>query len=132
MLFLINGKLALLTLIPVPFVVFASTLFSKKVAPLFRINQQVLGELNGVLQDNLSGMREIQTFAQEQTEHEKMVKQCQRYSKVNIRANYAAALYHPGVEFLTSLGTVIVVGFGGYMASRGGWRWRTLLGLSCT
>ena len=120
MLFLINGKLALLTLIPVPFVVFASTLFSTKVATLFRINQQVLGELNGVLQDNLSGMREIQTFAQEQTEHEKMVKQCQRYSKVNIRANYAAALYHPGVEFLTSLGTVIVVGFGGYMASRGG------------
>lgn len=119
MLFVINPTLALLTLIPVPFVIGVSTLFSKKVAPMFQINQRVLGHLNGVLQDNLSGMKEIQTFAQEQTEHDKMVEECKVYSRVNIRANFAAALYHPGVEFLTSLGTVIVVGLGGYMALKG-------------
>ena len=65
MLFCINWQLALLTLIPVPLVVLVGGQFSKRVAPLFRINQQVLGELNGVLQDNLSGMKEIQTFGQE-------------------------------------------------------------------
>ena len=119
MLFVINPVLALLTLIPVPFVLAASTLFSKKVAPMFQVNQRVLGRLNGVLQDKLSGMREIQAFAQEDAEHEKMAGECKLYSQVNIRANFAAALYHPGVEFLTSLGTVIVVGLGGWMASRG-------------
>ncbi len=119
MLFVINPVLALLTLIPVPFVLAASTLFSKKVAPMFQVNQRVLGRLNGVLQDKLSGMREIQAFAQEEAEHEKMTEECKLYSRVNIRANFAAALYHPGVEFLTSLGTVIVVGLGGWMASRG-------------
>ena len=118
MLFRINVPLAALTLLPVPLIVFISTLYSKKVAPLFRINQQVLGELNGVLQDNLSGMKEIQTFGQEGTEHEKMVKRCKRYSEVNIRANFANAFFNPAVEFLTSLGTVIVVGLGGFMASR--------------
>ena len=119
MLFVINPVLALLTLIPVPFVLAASTLFSKKVAPMFQVNQRVLGRLNGVLQDKLSGMREIQAFAQEDAEHEKMAGECKLYSQVNIRANFAAALYHPGVEFLTALGTVIVVGLGGWMASRG-------------
>ncbi len=119
MLFVINPVLALLTLIPVPFVLAASTLFSKKVAPMFQVNQRVLGRLNGVLQDKLSGMREIQVFAQEDAEHEKMAGECKLYSQVNIRANFAAALYHPGVEFLTALGTVIVVGLGGWMASRG-------------
>ncbi|MGI5855688.1 MAG: ABC transporter ATP-binding protein [Candidatus Merdivicinus sp.] len=119
MLFVINPVLALLTLIPVPFVLAASTLFSKKVAPMFQVNQRVLGRLNGVLQDKLSGMREIQAFAQEDAEHEKMARECSLYSRVNIRANFAAALYHPGVEFLTALGTVIVVGLGGWMASRG-------------
>lgn len=119
MLFVINPVLALLTLIPVPFVLAASTLFSKKVAPMFQVNQRVLGRLNGVLQDKLSGMREIQAFAQEDAEHEKMARECNLYSRVNIRANFAAALYHPGVEFLTALGTVIVVGLGGWMASRG-------------
>ena len=118
MLFCINWQLALLTLIPVPLVVLVGGQFSKRVAPLFRINQQVLGELNGVLQDNLSGMKEIQTFGQEGTEHEKMVKRCKRYSEVNIRANFANAFFNPAVEVLTSLGTVIVVGLGGFMASR--------------
>lgn len=118
MLFFINWQLALLTLIPVPLVVLVGGQFSKRVAPLFRINQQVLGELNGVLQDNLSGMKEIQTFSQEKKEHEKMVKRCKRYSDVNIRANFANAFFNPGIEFLTSLGTVIVVGIGGWMASQ--------------
>ncbi len=119
MLFVINPLLALLTLIPVPFVLWASTLFSRKVAPMFRVNQRVLGHLNGVLQDNLSGMKEIQTFAQEKNVHNRMVEECKEYSRVNIRANFAAALYHPGVELLTSLGMIIVVGLGGYMAFQG-------------
>jgi len=44
---------------------------------------------------------------------------CRHYSDVNIRANYANALFHPGIEFLTSLGTVIVVGIGGYLSMKG-------------
>ena len=119
MLFLINPTLALLTMIPVPFVIIVSKQFSKKVMPLFRTNQRVLGELNGTLQDNLSGMKEIQTFAQEDSERDKMAGQCDIYSEVNIKANFANAMYHPGVELLTSLGTVMVVGIGGMMASNG-------------
>lgn len=119
MLFIINPHLALLTLIPVPFVIWIGSFFSKKVAPLFRINQQVLGELNGVTQDNLSGMKEIQAFGQEQREHNKMEKYRKLYADVNIRANFANAFFHPSVEFITSMGTVIVVGLGGYLAMRG-------------
>lgn len=119
MLFVINPMLALFTLIPVPFVVVVGSLFSKKVAPLFRINQQVLGELNGVTQDNLSGMKEIQAFGQEEREHQKMDGYREKYAACNIKANFASGLFHPGVEFLTSLGTVIVVGLGGLMAMQG-------------
>jgi len=119
MIFMIDPFLALLTLIPVPFVVFVSSFFSKKVAPLFRINQEVLGDLNGVLQDNLSGMKEIQAFGKEKYEYGKMLKNTDYYSFVNIRANKANAIFHPSVEFLTSLGTVIVVGVGGVLAMNG-------------
>ena len=119
MLFRINWFLAVLTLIPVPLIVFISTFYSKKVAPLFRINQQVLGEINGALQDNLSGMKEIQAFGQEEAEHIRMDAYRRRYAEVNIRANFANGLFHPGVEFLTSLGTAVVVGLGGYLAMGG-------------
>ena len=119
MLFRIHVTLALITMIPVPFIIYASTFYSKKVAPLFRINQQVLGELNGVLQDNLSGMKEIQAFGQEMKEHLRMDKLRKRYEEVNIRANFVNGAFHPGIEFLTSMGTVVVVGLGGYLATKG-------------
>ena len=119
MLFRINWMLALITLIPVPFIIYASTFYSKKVAPLFRINQQVLGELNGALQDNLSGMKEIQAFSQEMKEHLRMDKLRKRYEEVNIRANFVNGIFHPGIEFLTSMGTVVIIGIGGYLAVRG-------------
>jgi len=48
-----------------------------------------------------------------------MLELCKHYSYVNIRANYANAVFQPGVEFLVSLGTVVLVGIGGYMAMRG-------------
>ena len=119
LIFTINPVLAAIALIPVPIVFWAGTFFSKKVAPLFKINQEVLGNINAVTQDNLSGMKEIQAFGQEDRELEKMLKLCKHYSDVNIRANYANAFFHPGIEFLTSMGTVIVVGIGGYLAMQG-------------
>ena len=119
MLFIVNPRLAALTMIPVPFVIFVSIMFSKWVAPLFRTNARVLGELSGMLQDNLSGMREIKAFAREERVHRTVADKCVYYSGVNIRANFANAVYHPGVELLTSLGTLIVVGIGGYMSMRG-------------
>ena len=48
MMFTINVRLALITLIPVPFVILASVAYSKIVAPMFRLNSRVYGELSGV------------------------------------------------------------------------------------
>lgn len=119
MIFRINPLLALYTLIPVPFILLLSRLFTKKVAPLFKINQEVLAGLNGHTQDNLSGMKEIQAFGKEGKESLGMKDYCRHYSFVNIRANFYNAMYHPAVEFITSIGTVIVMGAGGYFVMRG-------------
>lgn len=119
MIFRINPLLALYTLIPVPFILLLSRLFTKKVAPLFKINQEVLAGLNGHTQDNLSGMKEIQAFGKEGRESLGMKDYCRHYSFVNIRANFYNAMYHPAVEFITSIGTVIVMGAGGYFVMRG-------------
>jgi ATP-binding cassette subfamily B protein len=111
--FIINPLLAALTLIPVPVVLYISTQFSKRVVPLFNINARVLGELSGNVQEHLSCLREIQAFGREKYEHERMQDACKHYSYVNIRANYANAVFQPSVEFFTSLGTAFVLGFGG-------------------
>ena len=118
MIFTINPVLAALTLVPVPFVFYVSTFFSKKIAPMFRRNQEVLGEVNAEMQDNLSGIKEIQAFAKEDTERDKMREECRRYATVNIKANFANAIFNPSLEFLTCMGTVIVMGVGGVLALR--------------
>ena len=61
----INLKLALITCAPIPLILVSGVIFAKKVRPFFRISQKKMGELNGKLQDNLSGIHEIQSFGRE-------------------------------------------------------------------
>ena len=119
MIFTINPMLAAFTLLPVPFIFILSRIFITRVAPLFKINQEVLAGLNARTQDNLSGMKEIQAFGKERAESLSMKEYCKKYIYVNVRANFYMAMYHPSVEFMTSIGTVIVLGVGGVLAMGG-------------
>lgn len=115
-LFFINAYLALFTLIPIPFLAFGGWFFAKKIQPNFRKAQSTLAELNATLQDNISGMKEIQAFNQQTREKKKVQKKAQGYSDAVLRALRLSAVFHPSVEAVSALGTVIVVGLGGWMA----------------
>ena len=78
-----------------------------------------MAELNAVLQDNLSGMREIQVFNQQSREKSRVENRARNYTTAILRGLHLSAIYHPAVEALTAFGTVIVVGFGGYLALNG-------------
>lgn len=118
MIFTINPILAAISLIPIPLILFVSMKFSGKVHALFKRNQEVLADVNGKVQDNISGIREIQSFGREAEEYMSMKEYCKYYSYVNIRANFAAAIFHPTIEFLTSVGSVLVMGIGGTLAMK--------------
>ena len=91
-------------------------IFAKKVRAYFRVNQQKVGELNDKLQDNLSGTHEIQAFGREEYETGKIREKNSEQVKAMLQALKASAIFHPSVEFVSSLGTILVVGFGGYLA----------------
>ena len=115
-LFSINARLALITCIPVPFILFSGWVFSSKVRPNFRKMQKSQGELSAQLQDNLSGIQEIQAFGRQGSASGKVLVKGQDFTNNMLRALKLSAVFNPGVEFLTSLGSVIVVGFGGLLA----------------
>nr|AHF26130.1 ABC transporter ATP-binding protein/permease [uncultured bacterium Contigcl_1771] len=81
-----------------------------------------MGELNGKLQDNLSGIHEIQSFGREEYETEKVDERNFEHIRAMLQALKISAIFHPSVEFISSLGTILVVGFGGYLAYRDGLR----------
>lgn len=112
----INWKLALITCAPIPFIFASGFVFSKKVRPYFRISQKKMGELNGKLQDNLSGIHEIQSFGREEYETDKVNEKNFEHVRAMLHALKISAVFHPSVEFISSLGTILVVAFGGYLA----------------
>jgi ATP-binding cassette subfamily B protein len=116
----INWKLALITCAPIPLIFISGFVFSRKVRPFFRTAQKKMGDLNGKLQDNLSGIHEIQSFGREEYETGQVNRQNFEHVRAMLKALKISAVFHPSVEFISSLGTILVVGFGGYLAWRDG------------
>ena len=118
-LFTINPPLAALTMIPIPLIILASIFFMRRIGPMISKNQRTLGELNGALQDNISGIKEIQAFGQEKKELGKIAEIDDRYAKGTIKWSRINSFFAPSIEFLTSVGTILVIAFGGYLAVNG-------------
>ncbi len=112
----INPKLALITCAPIPLILISGFIFARKVRPFFRVSQQKMGELNGRLQDNLSGIHEIQAFGREEYETGRINEKNFEHVKAMLQALKVSAVFHPSVEFISSIGTILVVAFGGYLA----------------
>jgi len=119
MLFMINVRLAALSLIAVPILVVLSIWFAKKVLPIFRRAQQILGELNANLQDNISGIKEIQVFNQHRREAAKVSGSAREHATITLKALRLSAAYGSTVQYLSLIGTVIVIAYGGHMALHG-------------
>ena len=113
---LINFRLALLTFIPIPFILAAGYYFATRIRPFFRETQKSLGRLSALLVDYFSGMQEIQAFGQQERITGDVDDKAGIFTFNMLRGLQYGAVFHPSVEFLTATGTICVVGFGGYFA----------------
>ncbi|HWQ58834.1 MAG TPA: ABC transporter ATP-binding protein [Clostridia bacterium] len=118
-LFAINARLALLTCIPIPFILLGGWIFAKKIRPTFRVSQKATADINAKIHDNFAGIREIQSFNKEGAESGAVEGKLKVFTGAMLRALRLSAVFHPSVEFLSAVGTVIVVGVGGLLAYRG-------------
>ncbi len=114
--FTMNWTLALLTLIPIPLVLLSVRAYGRYVAPAFRERQKQLAELNATLQDNLAGIREIKAFSHEDREAKRIGGRIESYRHSLLRALRLMATFSPAVELASSLGSVVVIYFGGRLA----------------
>lgn len=115
-LFTMNAKLALLTLIPIPLIILLSFFFAKKIRPIFQRVQKTVAGINTQLHDNFAGIQEIRAFGQAEREEKKVFEKVAAYTVQILQSLYKGAFFFPSIEFLTSLGNVIVMGIGGYLA----------------
>ncbi|MBX3085200.1 MAG: ABC transporter ATP-binding protein [Anaerolineae bacterium] len=115
----LHPVLALLTLLPVPLLLIGTQSLSKRMRTSMREASNRLGTLSGMVQDNLTGIKEIQLFTQEQREHVRIHDASEEATGKLLYGLKMDALFRSTVELLTAMGIVIVVLFGGQAALNG-------------
>ncbi len=118
-LFSMSWQLALLSLIPIPIIIITLIQYAKRVRPAFVYRQQELGTLNAILNDSISGVKEIQAFTREDLTMHRVGKQIETYLESNLKALKLMATYTPLYDFAAGLGQLIVIFFGSRLALQG-------------
>jgi ATP-binding cassette, subfamily B, bacterial len=114
-----NWQLTLYSMAPIPLVILALVGFSRVVRPAFRRRQHEVGELNAVLNDSISGIREIKAFNRESEQLERVEMGIERHRVSLLHALRLMAIFQPFIDFSTSIGQLVVIFFGGQMALQG-------------
>jgi len=107
-----NWKLALVTFLTLPFVVFSASSMRVRVMGAFRDTRNRIAEVNSALQENISGVRVVQAFTRQKVNLESF----ERINRENLRANIKAAtllaVFFPLVEIVAAMGIILVIWYG--------------------
>ncbi len=108
-LFALNWKLALLSLIPIPLLIFSGITFSRRVHGYYHVIRKSTADLSAYLQDALSGIRETMGFNRHKYEHARFDEKSRAVNASTLQAMFLWSVYSPSMIFIGSLGTVFVL-----------------------
>ena len=117
-LFSINPWLALVTLLPLPFIGWMIHYVRDRLRTGFEKIDRVWSEVSNVLADTIPGIRVVKAFAQEKREAERFRIANAHNLQVNDRINRIWSLFTPSVSLLTEIGLLVVWAFGIWQVSR--------------
>src|SRR5580693_3352530 len=110
----VDWRLTLICLIPAPLVSLAVMLFGKRIHDRFEVIQKMFSDISSRVQENLSGVRVIRAYGQEDAELHKFELLNQDYVAQNIRLAKLSGLFMPLLQALISLSFLMVLLAGGY------------------
>lgn len=117
--FWLDVRLALISLLMVPLIVLVSYWFRTALREAYRISRAHLSRLNGFLAENLAGMLTIQLFNRERKQAEEFHRISDDYRAANIREVRLNSLFSHLLRFLTQLSVAILLWYGGGQLVRG-------------
>ncbi|PUE11042.1 ABC transporter [Limnohabitans sp. T6-5] len=116
-LFTINPTLAMVTLLPLPFIGWLIHVVRERLRTGFEKIDRVWAEVTNVLADTIPGIRVVKAFAQEDREATRFKDANRHNLMVNDRLNRVWALFSPTVTLMTEVGLLVVWGFGIWLVS---------------
>ena len=118
-LFSINPWLALVTLVPLPFIAWMIHLVRDRLRTGFEKIDRVWSEVTNVLADTIPGIRVVKAFAQEKREADRFAHANLVNLQANDKVNKTWSVFTPTVTLLTEIGLLVVWGFGIWLVARG-------------
>jgi ATP-binding cassette subfamily B protein/subfamily B ATP-binding cassette protein MsbA len=111
----LNWQLALVTFAVTPLVVILANYWRTRVRYAYRATRQRLSLINGYLNESISGIRVTKSFTREQENYRHFDDLNRSFFDAMVEATRLAAIFFPGVDFLGSLATALVVAVGGWL-----------------
>jgi ATP-binding cassette subfamily B multidrug efflux pump len=110
-----NPLLAIIAMLPMIPMIVLTTKFGKRMGHLFWIAENALGEVASRLQENVTGVQVVRAFARETYEKERFEKANRSLFQARIKVNIEMAKMMPTTMVLVTLGTILIIWFGGLM-----------------
>jgi ABC-type multidrug transport system fused ATPase/permease subunit len=118
-LLVLNWRLALVVLIPMPLMGIGLWIFNHRARPIYRRVRDRLGDINASLQDKLTGVRVVQAFEREDEELRHFREVSRDYFEERVEAIRTWSVFFPALHFVSALGGALVLGFGARMVVNG-------------
>jgi len=118
-LLLLDVQLALITFLTFPLLAIASIVFRIVAANAYRLTREKIANITAHLQETLSGVRVVRSFAQEPRHVARMDALNEENYDANMKTVYLNAAYFPAVELLSAVGTAVIILYGGYQSLEG-------------
>jgi len=102
-----------------PAMALATAWFRKRSGRAYKAVRETLGAVTATLAEDIAGMRVLQTFTRERAARENFRRVSDTYRESNMQTVTLNGVYFPFVDFLSSMATAVVLGYGGWMAFNG-------------
>jgi ATP-binding cassette subfamily B protein len=109
-----SWQLAVISLIPIPVIIWGSFVYQKRISPRYRRVREAVGALASRIENNISGMLVIKSFTAEKYEYDRVKESSLDYQRHNIDAIKLNALYVPLIRNAISFGFAGVLLLGSY------------------
>ena len=103
-----------MALLPMPFIIWGSVWFQKKLAPRYKLVRERAGETSSQLVNNLGGMATIKSFGTEEYENERIAKLSKKYREANQHVIRLSAAFVPLIRMLIMAGFIGILIFAGF------------------
>lgn len=114
MMFFVDWKLTLMTLVIIPVLGFIAIRFEQNIHPVFRSIRSAVGRLTVSVQENITGVRTVKSFAREPFELKKFEKENVEYRDNHLQLAGVWAKYFPMIEFIANLSVAALLLVGGW------------------